>query len=74
MVNAYIPPCTEFDVRLWACSGLNQYTKLGLMCLAQGHNAVTSVRLEPHFIYKADSRHLGNSRSTSMQRQVSTVL
>ena len=22
-------------------------TKLGLMCLAQGHNAVTSVRLEP---------------------------
>ena len=28
-------------------SGLNQYTKRGLMYHAQGHNAVPSVRLEP---------------------------
>ena len=27
--------------------GLNQYLKHGLMCLAQGHNAVTPVRFEP---------------------------
>ena len=27
--------------------GLNQYLKLGLMCLAQGHNTVTPVRFEP---------------------------
>ena len=28
-------------------TGLNQYTKQGLMCLAQGHKAVMLVRLEP---------------------------
>ena len=28
------------------CSGFRVNDKLGLMCLAQGHNAVTSMRLE----------------------------
>ena len=31
--------------------GLNQYLKLGLMCLAQEHNAVRSVRLGPKLSY-----------------------
>ena len=39
----------SFSFKGTGLPGLNKYstTKLGLMCLAQGHNAVTPVRLEP---------------------------
>ena len=47
MVNAYAMDLTFNYGHILGCTS----TKVGLMCLAQGHNAVTPVRLEPNFIY-----------------------
>ena len=40
-------PLTIFQLCLDESSWVETSTKLGLMCLAQGHNAVTPVWLEP---------------------------
>ena len=52
----------------WVFLGLTS-TKLGLMCLAQGHNAVTLVRLEP-----AASRSLVKHSTTEPLRSNALVL
>ena len=41
-------------------------TKLGLMCLAQGHNAVTPVRLEPAAIWSRVKHSTTDHRATAL--------
>ena len=47
LVDSFHPSQQSFNYVVTGLPGLNQYIKQGLMCLAQGHNTVTLVRLEP---------------------------